>query len=84
MLLNNGVAYKIFEIQSSFLRFNLELQESEMGDFRISAFSRIKVVVYCAVLGAVLSTGLGTCPVYPPLPHFDITRVSTSYHIYSR
>lgn len=49
-----------------------------MGDFRVAA---ARALVMLAATAGALATGLGECPVYPQLPNFDITKVSTCLSI---
>lgn len=50
-----------------------------MGDFRVmdARVELIIVLTFGTILRSVVSTGLGKCPIYPQLPGYDITRVST-------
>lgn len=48
-----------------------------MGDVRVSP--RIYCVLFCTIIKAVISTGLGKCPVYPTLPNFDLQRMTGTW-----
>nr|QRM12808.1 apolipoprotein D 1 [Spodoptera exigua] len=50
-----------------------------MGGSRLAP-SRIYCVLFCTIIKAVISTGLGKCPVYPPLPNFDIQRMTGTWY----
>ncbi|KAJ2952495.1 hypothetical protein O0L34_g6813 [Tuta absoluta] len=51
-----------------------------MGDFRVTNASRAYVILFCTLIKAVISTGLGKCPVYPSLPNFDIQRMTGTWY----
>ncbi|CAB3234711.1 unnamed protein product [Arctia plantaginis] len=48
-----------------------------MGDFSVT--SRVYCVLFCTIIKAVISTGLGKCPVYPSFPNFDIQRMTGTW-----
>ncbi|XP_021185371.3 apolipoprotein D [Helicoverpa armigera] len=50
-----------------------------MGAAGVTGF-RIYCVLFCTIIKAVISTGLGKCPVYPPLPNFDIQRMTGTWY----
>ncbi|XP_026313969.1 apolipoprotein D-like [Hyposmocoma kahamanoa] len=51
-----------------------------MGDFRVRGATRIYVILFCTIVKAVFSTGLGKCPLYPSLPNFDIKRMEGTWY----
>ncbi|KAJ0180274.1 hypothetical protein K1T71_003678 [Dendrolimus kikuchii] len=50
-----------------------------MGDFRVTA-AKLLFIVLCAILKGAVSNGLGQCPYYPPLPNYDIQRMTGTWY----
>ncbi|XP_046965143.1 apolipoprotein D-like [Vanessa cardui] len=51
-----------------------------MGDFRIQGTNRIHFILLCTIFKAVISTGLGKCPIYPQFPNYDIRRMTGTWY----
>ncbi|VVC96626.1 unnamed protein product [Leptidea sinapis] len=51
-----------------------------MGDFRVSALTRLYFILFCMIVKAVISTGLGRCPIYPQLPNYDIGKMTGTWY----
>ncbi|XP_047505365.1 apolipoprotein D-like [Pieris napi] len=59
-----------------------------MGDFRVTGATRLYFILFCTIIKAVISTGMGKCPIYPQFPNFEMTRmvgpwyeVERSFHL---
>ncbi|XP_072943826.1 apolipoprotein D [Epargyreus clarus] len=53
-----------------------------MGDFRVTGATRIFFLVFflMCMFRAVISTGLGSCPIYPQLLNFDIRKMAGTWY----
>ncbi|CAH0718754.1 unnamed protein product, partial [Brenthis ino] len=50
-----------------------------MGDFRVMG-GRACFILLCTIVKAVISTGLGKCPIYPQFPNYDVTRMTGTWY----
>ncbi|KOB68466.1 putative apolipoprotein D [Operophtera brumata] len=50
-----------------------------MGDFRRN-YARLYLIMFSTIIRAAISTGLGKCPMYPPLPDFDVQRMTGTWY----
>ncbi|XP_049866849.1 apolipoprotein D-like [Pectinophora gossypiella] len=51
-----------------------------MGDFRVRGTTKAYVILFCALVKTVISTGLGKCPIYPQFPNFDVQRMTGTWY----